>query len=121
MTDKENIQAVIQTYFDCMNESSGEKVTHAFHPDARITGYLPTGLQEMSVADFSSFVAAQTPPPQETDTPVIGEILSLEIAGNTAVAKVRDRYLGMSFLDTLSFLKIGDGWSIYNKLFHVES
>ena len=121
MTDKENIQAVIQTYFDSMGESNRDKVTQAFHPNAKITGYLPKGWQEMSVSEFAGFVAAQIPAPQDTDTPVIGEIISLEIAGKTAVAKVRDQYLGMSFIDTLSFLKIGESWSIYNKLFHVES
>jgi hypothetical protein len=121
MADTDSIRAVIQTYFDCMNESSGEKVEQAFHPSAKITGYLSKGLQEMSVSDFSDFVVAQNPPPKKTDNPVIGEIVSLEIAGRTAVARVRDQYLGMTFLDTLCFLKIGEDWSIYNKLFHVES
>ena len=36
-------------------------------------------------------------------------MLSIEIAENTAVARVRDDYLGKTFLDTLSFLKVGDG------------
>jgi len=49
------------------------------------------------------------------------EIVSLEIAGKTAVAQVRDKYLGMTFLDTLSFLEVDGDWTIYNKLFHVES
>ena len=49
------------------------------------------------------------------------EIVSIEIAGSTAFAWVRDGYLGMIFLDTLSFLKIKDKWVIYNKLFHVET
>ncbi|MDC0547107.1 nuclear transport factor 2 family protein [Gammaproteobacteria bacterium] len=35
--------------------------------------------------------------------------------------RVRDGYLGMVFLDTLSLLKVDDEWKIYNKLFHVES
>ena len=48
------------------------------------------------------------------------EILSLETAGNTAVARVRDDYLGLTFLDTLSLLKAEGEWRIYNKLFHVE-
>ena len=48
------------------------------------------------------------------------EIISIEIAGKTAVAKVRDDYLGVTYLDILSFLKIGDNWGIYTKLFHIE-
>jgi hypothetical protein len=34
---------------------------------------------------------------------------------------VRDKYLGITFLDTLSFLKVDGEWKIYNKLFNVES
>ena len=48
------------------------------------------------------------------------DIVSMEISGETAVARVRDGYLGMTFLDTLSLL-FADGRSqIYTKLFNVE-
>ena len=57
---------------------------------------------------------------EEKGEPVRLDILSVEISGNTASAKVRDDYLGMTFLDTLSLLKVEDEWTIYNKLFHVE-
>ena len=121
MQDKDAIAAVIRTYFDCMNESSAEKVREAFHSNARITGYLPDGLHEMTVEDFAKFVASQQPSPKEKGDAEVLELVSLDIAGNTAVARVRDQYLGMNFLDTLSFLKIDSEWFIYNKLFHVES
>tara|TARA_B100002052_G_C15860295_1_gene589735 strand:+ start:1629 stop:1991 length:363 start_codon:yes stop_codon:yes gene_type:complete len=120
MSDLKAIESVIQTYADSMNESDADKVRKAFHPSAKVTGYLPDGLHEMSTEDFASFVAAQSPP-KETNDPVTLEIVSLEIAGKTAVAQVRDRYLGMTFLDTLSFLEVDKNWAIYNKLFHVES
>ena len=45
----------------------------------------------------------------------------MDITGETAVAKVRDGYIGIVFVDTLSFLKVDGQWVIYNKLFHVES
>ena len=49
------------------------------------------------------------------------EILSIEIAGMTAVARVRDDYRGRTFLDSLSLIKTGDRWVIYNKLYHIEN
>jgi len=119
-TNEQQIRAMIQTYFECMYESSAEKTHKAFHPNARITGYLPNGLQEMTVTDFANFVASQQPSAKDQGETVRLDVISLEIAGNTAVAKVRDDYLGMTFLDTLSYLKTDNGWSIYNKLFHVE-
>ena len=120
MSDEQHIRDTIQTYFDCMYDSSAAKTHAAFHPNAKITGYLQDGLHEMTVNDFAEFVASQQPSAKEKGEPARLDILSLDIAGNTAVAQVRDDYLGMTFLDTLSLLKTEDNWRIYNKLFHVE-
>jgi hypothetical protein len=120
MSDEARIRDTIQTYFDCMYESSAEKTHAAFHPAARITGYLDDGLHQMTVEEFAGFVAGQQPSASEKGEPARLDVLSLEIAGDTAVARVRDDYLGLTFLDTLSFLKADDEWRIYNKLFHVE-
>ena len=120
MSDEKQIRDTIQTYFDSMYESSADKVFAAFHPNARITGFLEDGLHEMSVGDFAGFVESQQPSPKEKGEPIRLDILSIELAGSTAVARVRDDYLGMTFLDSLSLLKTDNRWSIYNKLFHVE-
>ena len=120
MSDKEQIQSVIQTYFDSMFDSSAEKVHAAFHPNAKITGYIGDEFHEMSVTDFAGFVESQQPSPRSKGEAERLDIISLEVAGNTAAARVRDDYLGMTFLDILSLLKSDGKWSIYNKLFHVE-
>ena len=120
MSDRQQIEDTIQAYFESMFESSADKAHAAFHPNARITGYLEDGLHEMSVSDFAGFVASQQPSPKEKGESARLDILSVEIAGDTAVARVRDDYLGMTFLDSLSLLKSEGKWSIYNKLFHVE-
>ena len=119
--DKNKISEAIQLYFDSMYESSEEKVRQVFHKDAKITGYMQGSLMEQSVDSFAKFVASQAPSAAEKNEEKLLETLSLEIAGSTAVARVRDGYIGMVFQDTLSFLKVGDDWVIYNKLFHVES
>lgn len=120
MDDKQQIENVVQIYFEGMYESSAAKTHAAFHPSAKITGYLADGLHEMSVDDFATFVSSQQPSPKDKGEPARCDILSLDIAGDTAVTRVRDDYLGQTFLDTLSLLKSNDQWSIYNKLFHVE-
>ena len=120
MNDQQQITQTIQTYFDCMHESSPDKVRTAFHPNAKVTGYLEDGLHEMALGDFVDFVASQLPSPKDQGVPEQHEILSIDIAGETAAVRVRVDYLGMTFLDTLSLLKADGKWSIYNKLFHVE-
>ena len=119
--DKNKISEAIQLYFESMYESSEEKVRQVFHKDAKITGYMQGSLMEQSVDSFAKFVASQTPSAAEKNEEKLLETLSLEVVGSTAVARVRDGYIGMVFQDTLSFLKVGDDWVIYNKLFHVES
>ena len=121
MNDIEQIENVVQLYVDSMDESSPEKVKQAFHPNAKVVGYLHGDFMEMSVDDFAGFVASQQPPPKEKGENVVFKILSCEIECATALTKVRDKYLGITFLDTLSFIKIEGEWKLYNKLFHVES
>ena len=121
MNDKQQIENVVQLYVDSMDESNPDKVKQAFHINAKVVGYLHGDFMEMSVDDFSGFVAAQQPSPKEKGENVVLEILSCEIHGATASVKVRDKYLGITFLDILSFIKIDSDWKIYNKLFHVES
>ena len=49
------------------------------------------------------------------------DILSIEVAGQTAGVRLRESYLGMVFLDTFGMLQVNGQWLIYNKLFHVEA
>ena len=118
-TDRELIEAVIQTYFESMYESDSAKVHEAFHTDAKITGYMGDELAQMSVTEFADFVATQ-PSAKASGLPAYLETVGLVLVGKTVVAQVRDDYLGSRFFDSLSFLKVDDQWLIYNKLFHVE-
>ncbi len=121
MTDHATaIRDTIQVYFDCMYEASAEKTHQAFHPSARITGYMQGKFSEMTVTEFADVVAKVSPSPKERGEPARLEVVSLDIAGETAIARVRDDYMGLTFLDTLSFVNVDDRWQIYNKLYHVE-
>ena len=115
MAGEEAVRKVIAMYIESMEKSSGDMVTEAFHENAKVVGYLNGDFLQLSTSDCAGFVSAQEPGAVEF------EILSCEVNGDTATAKVRDKYLGISFLDSLSLVKEGDKWSIYSKLFHVEA
>ena len=121
MKDKEQIGNVVQLYIDSMDLSDPNKVKQVFHRNAKVVGYLHGDFMQMSSDDFADFVASQQPPPKEKGENVVFEILACEVEGTTAFVKLRDKYLGITFLDTLSFIKEGDNWQIYTKLFNVES
>tara|TARA_E500000081_G_C5908557_1_gene251006 strand:+ start:19 stop:387 length:369 start_codon:yes stop_codon:yes gene_type:complete len=120
MNNKEQIEQVVQLYVDSMDESNPDKVKQAFHNKAKVVGYLHGDFMEMSVDDFAGFVSSQQPSPKDKGENVVFEILAIEIEGTTAMVKVRDTYLGITFLDTLSFIKVDEVWKIYTKLFNVE-
>ena len=120
MDDKTKIEKIIKLYFDSMYHSNAQLVKEVFHPAAKITGYVEDKLEEMNTNEFAKFVGDQKPSPADKNDPEMLEIVSVDIAGKTAVAIVRDDYLGDTYLDTLSLLKIDTNWLIYNKLFHIE-
>ena len=103
-----------------MNKSDADMVKDAFHSNAKVTGYLHGELLQLSTEEFAGFVSSQQPSPIENGENIEFDILSMEVEGSIAYVKIRDKYLGITFLDILSLLKEGDNWSIYNKLFHVE-
>jgi hypothetical protein len=119
MSDDSAIRDTIQTYLDSMYESSPEKARAAFHPNAKIIGYLQGELLQISVDDFAEFVGSQ-PSAKSNGEAARLDIVSLNIAGATAVAQVSDDYLGMTFLDNLSLINVDNRWSIYNNLFPIE-
>ena len=120
MSDKTAIRECVENYYQSLSTSNADGVRSVFHPSARITGYLPDGLHEMTVNDFAGFVQSQQPSPAESGAESMLEILSVEIAGHTAAVRLRESYLGMVFLDTFGMLQVDGRWLIYNKLFHVE-
>ena len=120
MDDKTKIEKIIKLYFDSMYHSNAQLVKEVFHPAAKITGYVEDKLEEMNTNEFAKFVGEQKPSPADKNDPEMLEIVSIDIAGKTAVALVRDDHLGVTYLDTLSLLKIDTNWLIYNKLFHIE-
>jgi hypothetical protein len=118
--DKAQIERTVQVYFDSMFCASKEKVNEAFHPSAMITGTMGGKFVETTREGFGDFVASQQPSPKDNGETARLDIVSLDIAGETAVTRVRDDYLGYTYLDILSLVKVDGSWVIYNKLFHTE-
>ena len=120
MSATSDIKKCVERYYHSLYTSHPDEVRAVFHENAKITGYLPDGLHEMDVEEFAGFVASQQPSPEESKAEQMLEILSCDIAGQTACVRLRESYLGMIFIDTFGMLEVEGQWKIYNKLFHVE-
>ncbi len=120
MEQESTIEATLQTYGEGLYHSNPDKIRQAFHPAAKISGYIEGQLGEFTVEQLAEMVEKQVPSDQEKGLPRLFEIISSQQSGQTAMAVVRDQFMGMTFLDTLSLLEVDGQWVIYNKLFHVE-
>tara|TARA_B110000008_G_scaffold232106_1_gene235544 strand:- start:12 stop:449 length:438 start_codon:yes stop_codon:yes gene_type:complete len=119
--DKKMICQTIMLYFDSIYESNPIKLKKVFHPNATIAGYMSAMLVENNLVDYGEFIALQRPSAYEGKEPKFLEILSLKVAGDTALALVRNGIWGKTFLDTLTFIRVDKDWLIYNKLFQIET
>lgn len=118
-TDLELIQQTVQYYIDGLYHSDVEKIKKAFHPNSQIIGYFQGTLLFHSLEQFFEFVKA-TPAPSKSGEKYDMRIVSIDMTGNEAVAKVEDLYLGFRFTDYLSLLNIEGTWVIINKTFYHE-
>lgn len=118
-TDLELIQQTVQYYFDGLYNSDIEKLKKAFHTNSQVIGYFQGTLLFNSLEQFLEFVKA-TPAPSESGEEYDMKIVSIDVTGDQAVAKVSDLYLGFRFTDYLSLLNIDGNWVIVNKTFHHE-
>jgi len=120
MSDKQAIESLARTYFECMHESSRDKALTVFHPHARIVGLRKGALVDRTAAEFGDLVASVQPSAASKGEPERFEILSIDIVGETATTRIRCDFAGTTYLDTLSLLKVDGQWRIFNKLFHIE-
>jgi len=115
------IRETIQTYFEALHESSGEKVKASFHARGTVSGIMSDSgkMAEMDTTRFGAFADANTSP-AETGEPQEDELLSIDVTGKVASVKVRARYLGKRFTDHLLLIKQDGRWQILNKVWHAD-
>jgi|SRR5687768_5477874 len=115
--DEASIRATVQHYFDGMMNGSPESLRKAFDANAFLIG---VGKTEPNRIPFESWAANMTRPmpnPQQYKN----TILSIDIAGNAAVAKTELDWPKVRYVDYLSLLKINGEWRVVNKIWHTES
>ncbi len=119
-SDMDLIQQAVQHYFDGLYHSDLEELNRAFHPNAQVIGYFQGNLLFHSLDQFLELVKG-TPAPSGHGEAYDMKIVSIDVTGNQAVAKVADLYLGFRFTDYLSLLNIDGDWKIVNKVFYHEA
>lgn len=113
-SDYDTILALLQDYFDGLYEGDTEKLRNIFHSDTWLKG---TGYRRSR--DEWLEAVANRPVPKAEGEPYGFEVMSLEIVGDQAMAKVNAPLPAAHFIDYLGLLKEDGAWQIVNKMFTI--
>jgi len=108
------VRAPVEAYLRGHATGDGEEWRKAFHPAAMVTGLRDGKLVSMSAPDFVARAAGK---PAADEAQRKRRIVSIDVAGDAALAKVELDYPKVFFVDYLSLLKIDGEWKIAQKTY----
>ena len=115
--DEEAIRKVVGYYFDGGTAGDSSIVAKAFHKSAMMFYVRDTAFMQVPIfPEYLSRVAAPRPANAPRDQ-TKKEVVSVDIAGTAAVAKLRLTQRNAVLIDYMSLLKINGEWKIVNKIF----
>lgn len=112
ISDLQAITALLEQYFDALHRADTELLSRIFDDEAHL--YAP-GVRR-SKKQWLDLVASR-PVPAQLAHPFAYQILSVELAGEQAMAKVRCPLLGRQYIDYLGLLQEQGRWRIVAKLY----
>ena len=116
--DENGIREAINYYAEGMRTGNVEVLRQGFHEQAILCGYLGDELIAAPIEGLFEWVNSN-PAPATTGEAFDCEVLSVEITGRVATAKIRETHEG-AVIDYFHLLKHGDRWSIVSKLWDTE-
>jgi hypothetical protein len=111
------IRATLQDYFDGLYRMDEAKLRSAFHPGASLFGHLRGTFTHSSLDQWIGRISAQ-PVPAQTGEAFEGTVVSVDVTGDAALAKVSELYRGLRFTDYLSLILVDGRWAIVAKVYH---
>lgn len=113
--ERAKVEVAVQRYFKGHSTGDGATMAQAFHPAAHILSARDGKLADLTLDQFRTRFSGK-PAPDEAKR--VRRILSVDISGDAAVAKVELAHPDNHFIDYLSLLKLDGSWVIVNKIFH---
>ena len=110
-TDEAGIKACLEEYMS----GDGTRMEKAFHPTAsmKYVDYKTGEYKDVPIADFIARVKANTNKAERK-----AKIVSMNIEGTAAQAKISIEFDTFTFLDYMNLLKINGEWKIVSKIFY---
>jgi hypothetical protein len=117
------VRRVVVDYLEGMCWGDEARIRRSFHPGALQVGHFADTYEFFPLEDFIGWLKTETTEPE--GSPIIAELLSIEVTGTVAVAKLTDTCFGTDFTDYLVLVKdrpdASGRWQIVTKAYHVHS
>jgi hypothetical protein len=117
------VRKVVIDYLEGMIWGDEERLRRAFHPAALQVGHFADTFEFFPLDEFIDWLKQEEA--MAPGTPYVAELLSIEVTGTVAIAKVTDTCFGTDFTDYLVMVKDRPGeagrWQIVTKAYHVHS
>lgn len=117
------VRQVVVDYLEGMIWGDEERLRRAFHPNALQVGHFAGVYEFFPLDEFIVWIKGEKTEPD--GTPYKAELLSVEITGTVAVAKMTDTCFGTDFTDYLVMVKdrpdTQGKWQIVTKAYHVHA
>jgi hypothetical protein len=105
-----------QYYFDGVRRADTAAAHRAFHPVVTMYSVRDGEFVQRSIPDWLAAIAERAPDPPAPDT-VPRRIVSVDVTGTAAVAKLELAYPEARVTDYMSLLKVNGQWIIVGKIF----
>ena len=112
-----DVRAPLEAYLRGHATGSADEFRPAFHPDAQLWGMRNGALIRMTAEDYVGR-ASGSPPADEAQRR--RWIESIDVTGDTAVAKIILDYPAVRFTDYMALSRIDGRWVIINKMFQAD-
>lgn len=111
-SDEEGVKECLENYMS----GTGDRVEKAFHPTAfmKYVDYKTGEFKDVPIAEFINRIKSN-PNAGKSDRKI--EIVSMNIEGNAAQAKIRIESGNVIMNDYMNLLKINGEWKIVSKIF----
>lgn len=121
--DHSAIRRIVIDYLEGMLWGDEERLRAVFHPGAMQIGHYGDTYEFFPLEAFIDWLRSEGYQPP--GTPYVAELVSVEVTGTVAIAKVTDSCFGTDFTDILVMVKdrpdaLGR-WQIVTKAYHVHS
>lgn len=111
----------LTVYLDALYDGDVAALRSVFDPTAMVVGEVRGEIVRKSLDVYLQGVASRESPASRQELYGMS-ILSVDVVGETAAAKVHVKMAGFNYYNFLSMLKVGRDWVIVNKLFtHIDA